>query len=130
MAAQATVDESEPRMIAILEKDPEEEKPVLPLTAAILAIVTPEEQKQMLGETLFPRIQRMYPELARKITGMLLEMDNAELLHMVEDGDSLKRWVEKAVVVIQIQRTPPRMTYQHIHDRMMYHIKSLNTMGL
>ena len=127
MAAQATVDESEPRMIAILEKDTEEE-PVLPLTAAILAIVTPEEQKQMLGETLYPRIQRMYPELARKITGMLLEMDNAELLHMLEDGDSLKRWVEKAVVVIQ--RTPPRMTYQHIHDRMMYHIKSLNTMGL
>ena len=128
MAAQATVDESEPRMTAILEKDTGEEEPVLPLTAAMLAIVTPEEQKQMLGETLYPRIQRMYPELARKITGMLLEMDNAELLHMLEDGDSLKRWVEKAVVVIQ--RTPPRMTYQHIHDRMMYHIKSLNTMGL
>ena len=102
---------------AILEKDTGEEEPFLPLTAAILAIVTPEEQKQMLGETLFPRIQRMYPELARKITGMLLEMDNAELLHMLEDGDSLKRWVEKAVVVIQ--RKPPRMTYQHIHDRMM-----------
>ena len=115
-------------MTAILEKDTGEEEPVLPLTAAMLAIVTPEEQKQMLGETLYPRIQRMYPELARKITGMLLEMDNAELLHMLEDGDSLKRWVEKAVVVIQ--RTPPRMTYQHIHDRMMYHIKSLNTMGL
>ena len=128
MAAQATVDEPESRMTAILEKDTGEEEPVLPLTAAILAIVTPEEQKQMLGETLFPRIQRTYPELARKITGMLLEMDNAELLHMLEDGDSLKRWVEKAVVVIQ--RTPPRMTYQHIHDRMMYHIKSLNTMGL
>ena len=80
---------------AILEKDTGEEEPFLPLTAAILAIVTPEEQKQMLGETLFPRIQRMYPELARKITGMLLEMDNAELLHMLEDGDSLKSKVRE-----------------------------------
>merc|ERR1719361_1960601 len=32
-------------------------------------------QKQMLGERLFPLIQRMYPDLAGKITGMLLEID-------------------------------------------------------
>merc|ERR1719333_1546836 len=33
----------------------------------------------MLAERLFPLIQRMYPDLAGKITGMLLEIDNAEL---------------------------------------------------
>lgn len=48
------------------------------------------EQKQMLGERLFPLIQRMYPELAGKITGMLLEIDNSELLHMLEHHESLK----------------------------------------
>ena len=61
-----------------------------PLTATMLAAAPPQEQKQMLGERLFPLIQRMYPDLAGKITGMLLEIDNAELLHMLEDGNSLK----------------------------------------
>jgi len=44
----------------------------------------------MLGERLFPLIQRMYPDLAGKITGMLLEIDNSELLHMLEHHESLK----------------------------------------
>ena len=61
-----------------------------PLTATMLAAAPPQEQKQMLGERLFPLIQRMYPDMAGKITGMLLEIDNAELLHMLEDGNSLK----------------------------------------
>merc|ERR1711892_322705 len=52
-----------------------------PLTASMLAAAPPQEQKQMLGERLFPLIQRMFPDLAGKITGMLLEIDNAELVH-------------------------------------------------
>merc|ERR550534_1283960 len=47
-----------------------------PLTATMLAAAPP--QKQMHGERLFPLIQRMFPDLAGKITGMLLEIDNAE----------------------------------------------------
>ena len=42
----------------------------------------PAQQKQMLGELIFPKIQVMQPELAGKITGMLLEMDNAELINL------------------------------------------------
>jgi len=61
-----------------------------PLTPAALANATPQEQKQMLGERLFPLIQNMQPELAGKITGMLLEIDNTELLHMLESRESLK----------------------------------------
>jgi polyadenylate-binding protein len=61
-----------------------------PLTPAGLANATPQEQKQMLGERLFPLIQSMQPESAGKITGMLLEIDNTELLHMLESRESLK----------------------------------------
>jgi len=72
-----------------------------PLTASMLAAAPPQEQKQMLGERLFPLIQRMYPDLAGKITGMLLEIDNAELVHMLEDQSSLKGKVDEAVAVLQ-----------------------------
>uniref|UniRef100_A0A8D3AG40 Polyadenylate-binding protein n=1 Tax=Scophthalmus maximus TaxID=52904 RepID=A0A8D3AG40_SCOMX len=60
-----------------------------PLTASMLAAAPPQEQKQMLGERLFPLIQNMHPSLAGKITGMLLEIDNSELLHMLESPESL-----------------------------------------
>lgn len=50
------------------------------ITAAALASAGPAEQKQMLGEALYPRIHESVPALAGKITGMLLEMDNGELV--------------------------------------------------
>lgn len=45
-----------------------------------------EAQKQMIGERLNPLVSQMQPELAlaRKITGILLEMDNTELMHLFE----------------------------------------------
>jgi len=55
----------------------------------------------MLGERLFPVIHQMYPDMAGKITGMLLEIDNSELLHMLEHHESLKAKVEEAVAVLQ-----------------------------
>jgi len=76
-----------------------------PLTASMLAQAAPQEQKQMLGERLFPLIQRMYPDLAGKITGMLLEIDNSELVHMLEHQESLKGKVEEAVAVLQAHQS-------------------------
>ncbi|XP_064296315.1 polyadenylate-binding protein 1-like [Phalacrocorax carbo] len=72
-----------------------------PLTASMLASAPPQQQKQMLGERLFPLIQSMHPTLAGKITGMLLEMDNSELLYMLESPESLRSKVDKAVAVLQ-----------------------------
>lgn len=48
------------------------------------------------GERLFPLIQSMHANLAGKITGMLLEIDNSELLHMLESHESLRSKVLKA----------------------------------
>ena len=75
-----------------------------PLTASMLAQAPPSEQKQMLGERLFPLIQTWHSELAGKITGMLLEIDNSELVHMLEHQESLKAKVEEAVVVLQAHK--------------------------
>lgn len=47
-----------------------------------LAAAQPAQQKQILGEMIFPKIQAINSELAGKITGMLLEMDNSELINL------------------------------------------------
>ncbi|XP_051525825.1 polyadenylate-binding protein 1-like [Myxocyprinus asiaticus] len=72
-----------------------------PFTASVLAAAPLKEQKQLLGERLYPFIQALHPTLAGKITGMLLEIDNSELLHMLESPESLHSKVEEAVAVLQ-----------------------------
>lgn len=47
----------------------------------------------------------MQPELAAKITGMLLEMDNAELLLLLESPEALTAKVEEAVQVLKLSKT-------------------------
>jgi polyadenylate-binding protein len=72
-----------------------------PLTAAALAAAPPAVQKQMLGEKLFPAIAKLQPELAGKITGMMLEMDNSELLILLESEQQLRFKVDEALRVLQ-----------------------------
>ncbi|TVY89254.1 Polyadenylate-binding protein, cytoplasmic and nuclear [Lachnellula willkommii] len=64
-----------------------------------LANVPQAQQKQLLGEALFPKIQVMQPELAGKITGMLLEMENPELVNLIEDESALRAKVDEALNV-------------------------------
>ncbi|XP_070766378.1 polyadenylate-binding protein 1-like [Enoplosus armatus] len=72
-----------------------------PLTASMLAAAPLMDQKQLLGERLYPLIHALHPNLAGKITGMLLEIDNSELLHMLESPDSLHSKVDEAIAVLQ-----------------------------
>merc|ERR1712209_10071 len=71
------------------------------LTAAALASAPAGVQKQMLGEKLFPAISRYQPELSGKITGMMLEMDNSELLMLLESEQQLKAKVDEAMRVLE-----------------------------
>ena len=72
-----------------------------PLTAQALASAPPAKQKNMIGERLYPLIQAQQPQRAGKITGMLLEMDNGELLNLLESPDALKAKVNEAVQVLE-----------------------------
>merc|ERR1740117_2307558 len=78
--------------------------PGAPLTAAALAAAPPAVQKQLLGEKLFPAIQRFQPEFAGKITGMMLEMDNSELLILLESEAQLKNKVDEAMRVLEVTK--------------------------
>jgi len=58
--------------------------------------------KQIIGETLYPMVQQRITkkELAGKITGMLLEMDNTEVLMLFDQEERLREKIEEAVHVI------------------------------
>merc|ERR550514_2250207 len=78
--------------------------PNAPLSAAALAAAPPAMQKQMLGSKLYPQIAKYQPELAGKITGMMLEMDNSELLMLLESEVQLKSKVDEALRVLESQK--------------------------
>ncbi|XP_038905827.1 polyadenylate-binding protein 7 [Benincasa hispida] len=75
------------------------------ILSSMLASSPPDQQKQILGEHLYPLVQKRKPDLAAKITGMLLEMDNSELLLLLESPESLAAKVEEAVQVLKISKT-------------------------
>ncbi|KAL1219043.1 Polyadenylate-binding protein 8 [Cardamine amara subsp. amara] len=69
--------------------------------ASSLANATPEIQRTMLGENLYPLVEQLEPESAAKVTGMLLEMDQTEVLHLLESPDALKAKVAEAMDVLR-----------------------------
>jgi polyadenylate-binding protein len=73
-------------------------------SAALVVIPTsPEQQQQqkhMIGQCIYPLVHNMQPALASKITGMLLELDNSELLSYMSDQEALSLKVQEAVSVL------------------------------
>merc|ERR1719420_1430977 len=74
---------------------------VNPLTAEMLNRAAPAERKRLIGERLFPKIQVVEPRLAGKITGMLLEMDNTELLVLLSEQRALMNKINEALAVLK-----------------------------
>jgi polyadenylate-binding protein len=71
-----------------------------PLTASALADAPAERRKNMIGERIYPLIHQLQPQLAGKITGMLLEFENSELLNLLESPADLKKRVNEAIEVL------------------------------
>jgi len=58
-------------------------------------------QRRMVGELLFPMVQKLQPLLAGKVTGMLLELADIELFPLLEQGSLLQDRVMEAMGVLQ-----------------------------
>ncbi|KAG9844857.1 hypothetical protein KCU98_g7096, partial [Aureobasidium melanogenum] len=87
---------------------------VPPLDTHALNLMSPALQKQMLGEALYPKVREqqlklagLYPniraqqsELVAKLTGMLLELDSAKVLGLINDDAALFDNVKEAMRVL------------------------------
>ncbi|XP_042427375.1 polyadenylate-binding protein 2-like isoform X1 [Zingiber officinale] len=69
--------------------------------ASALANAPPEHQRMMLGENLYPLVESIERDHAAKVTGMLLEMDQTEVLHLLESPDALRAKVAEAMEVLR-----------------------------
>ncbi|KAK4481127.1 hypothetical protein RD792_012004 [Penstemon davidsonii] len=116
------------------------------MLSSLLAAAPPKKQKQILGERIFPLVSELnvsinlsswqiypqiqlslllictiitfQPELAAKITGMLLEMDNAELLLLLDSAESLAAKVDEAVEVLKLSK--PKVSNQDsLHSKFL-----------
>lgn len=70
------------------------------LDAQYLASMTPEQQKNVLGERLYSYIIKINPTQAAKITGMLLEIDNFEILNLLDSPEQLNSKIREAQEVL------------------------------
>merc|ERR1712127_520971 len=80
----------------------QQQQPAVELNAAMLAAAEPSQQKQMLGERIYPLVNdQIGNEQAGKVTGMLLEIENFELLKLIDEPTLLKEKVTEAMKVLQ-----------------------------
>ncbi|KAJ3634401.1 hypothetical protein Zmor_019120 [Zophobas morio] len=83
----------------------EKAPPTPELTLEYLSLHSPTTQKQSIGDRLYPLVSQLSsPGYARQITGMLLDMDNTELLHLLESPEALKEQVDNAYKVLEAHR--------------------------
>ena len=84
--------------------------------AAKLAGMSEEDQKQHLGELLFPRIEGMLAQrftsqnaskIASKVTGMFLEMDTAGLLYLLDTDQECSVKIDEALDVLRLHNAMP-----------------------
>lgn len=66
------------------------------LATQIASLTTIEQQKEFLGNKLFPLVldRVKEPDMTSKITGMLLELDNNEICHLIESKEMLNTRID------------------------------------
>lgn len=67
-----------------------------------------QKRKHVFGERLFPLVAVSEPDLAPKITGMLLEMDDTEIVELLESPQALEKKIQEALTVLQEAADSPQ----------------------
>ncbi|CAN7034714.1 hypothetical protein IGI04_032143 [Brassica rapa subsp. trilocularis] len=95
--------------IGIVAPQNHQKAPLLPISklTSLLASASPADRTRMLGERLYPLVERQEPLHVAKVTGMLLEMDQAEILHLMESPEALKSKVSEALDVLRLSADAP-----------------------
>jgi len=74
----------------------------IPNSFAQMKNLSLEEQKRLCGERIYQSILKAHPNLAGKITGMILESSlTDELIRLIEDPEALKEKVSEAIKVLK-----------------------------
>ena len=86
--------------IPIISKPPEH--PKLPFDLNTFSDATPEVQKRMLGESLYPIVlENSNNKIAGKITGMLLEIEISTLIKLLQNRADIAVKVKEAIEVLR-----------------------------
>ena len=80
---------------------PAEHTSSVAMLSSQLAAAPIDQQRMLLGEALYPLVERIESASAAKVTGMLLEMDQAEVLHLIESPEALNAKVMEALGVLK-----------------------------
>ncbi|KAH9648969.1 polyadenylate-binding protein [Citrus sinensis] len=112
--------------------------PITPLSTA-LANASPEQRRTLPGESLYPLIEQLERDAAaEKVTGMLLEMHQTEVLHLLESPEALKAKVAEAMEVLrsvaqqQANNPADQLASLSLNDNLFFLsiLRSLNKFGL
>ncbi|CAG9330898.1 unnamed protein product [Blepharisma stoltei] len=77
-------------------------QPQLPFNISDFNAASADIKKRMIGEAVYPQVlKNSSQQIAGKITGMLLEMDNAELLGLLQNPPLLLIKVQEAIEVLR-----------------------------
>lgn len=90
------------------QQPPQERSNATELATQLANAPSTEEQTRLLGEALYPHVEAAVDsKKAPKITGMLLEMDQSEVLHLLESPDALQAKVAEAIQVLEQANANP-----------------------
>lgn len=71
------------------------------IRASVVAVDNKEDRDTLLGDKLYGIIKHLEPEEAGKLTGMLLEMDDEEIIRLLCNPPSLRQQVVEAKLVLE-----------------------------
>ena len=95
------------------DEEPHAEAARAGLTPAYLANLPQAQQKNILGEQLYKLIFATNPSQAGKITGMLLELDTSEVLHLIDTPAALTDKVSEAIEALKSANNAANLRAQY-----------------